>query len=257
MNSSESGSDIKRTTFIYALCEPDTGEVRYIGKADDPEIRFRRHLRLEAADFNTHKSRWVRSIRSKGLLPKLEILCKASRDNWREVERLQIRLAKMCGLDLVNGSPGGEGFGSGADNPNYGKAASRDTRAKMSASAKMRTGRFVSTETRNKLRAVFLGRKMSPQDRAKLSASKMGVTTGPRKFEHKLKIGASQAGRKRHSNSSRYLGVFWKKQSNRWAAALTVLNHNFYLGMYDSEEDAAITYNWAASLYGRPVNLQQ
>ena len=33
-------------TFIYALCDPRTGRVRYVGKADRPHARLREHLAL-------------------------------------------------------------------------------------------------------------------------------------------------------------------------------------------------------------------
>jgi hypothetical protein len=39
-------------TFIYALCDPRTLEVRYVGKADNPYKRYCRHLIDKE---NTHK----------------------------------------------------------------------------------------------------------------------------------------------------------------------------------------------------------
>jgi len=41
-------------TVIYALCDPDTMEVRYIGKARDMGARLRSH-RFEGKNARTHK----------------------------------------------------------------------------------------------------------------------------------------------------------------------------------------------------------
>lgn len=50
-------------------------------------------------------------------------------------------------------------------------------------------------------------------------------------------------------SSSRYKGVSWQKQINRWRAYITVDNRFRHLGTFIREEDAANAYNIAAYKY--------
>lgn len=45
------------TTFIYMLLDPTTGDVRYVGKANDPKNRYRAHLGKDALKERTPKAR--------------------------------------------------------------------------------------------------------------------------------------------------------------------------------------------------------
>jgi len=49
--------------------------------------------------------------------------------------------------------------------------------------------------------------------------------------------------------TSRFRGVSFSKESKRWVAYIGVSGHHFNLGYYDSEDDAAISYNHAAIAY--------
>lgn len=58
-------------TFIYALVDPKTQEVRYVGKADDPQKRFASHLNDTS---NPYKAFWIRQLKAQGYIPTLKIL---------------------------------------------------------------------------------------------------------------------------------------------------------------------------------------
>jgi len=49
---------------IYALTDPSTGEVRYIGKANDPSARLKSHL-MDSRRRNTPVYRWIGIRRAK------------------------------------------------------------------------------------------------------------------------------------------------------------------------------------------------
>jgi hypothetical protein len=43
--------------------------------------------------------------------------------------------------------------------------------------------------------------------------------------------------------SSKYKGVHWRKDMNKWCARISHMNTRIQLGFFDNEEDAAIAYN--------------
>lgn len=95
-------------TYIYALTDPDTQEVRYIGKADNPQKRLNRHLgQFEPKP--THKSNWIKSLLEIGKQPGVKILEEVDESEWQSSERKWINEYKSSGANLTNTTDGGEG----------------------------------------------------------------------------------------------------------------------------------------------------
>jgi hypothetical protein len=61
----------KEHTFIYALADPFTQEVCYVGKSDNPQRRLIEHLKDTA---NPDKAKWICGLDELGYKPKLLIL---------------------------------------------------------------------------------------------------------------------------------------------------------------------------------------
>lgn len=204
------------TTFIYALCEPHSRMVRYIGKADRPAYRFKQHLR-QSVRAKTHLGNWLRSLLSLGEKPALVVLREVP-DAHREIaEERYIRIARSLGMKLVNGTDGGDGchrpppetrakMGSGW----RGKRRSEDSKEKMSTAKK---GIPKTPEQNAANRAAQLGERNhmfgqthTPEACDKISAAKKGrrpseatlaaasaVTKGvPKSAEHNAKNSAAQ-----------------------------------------------------------------
>lgn len=251
-----------KTTFIYALCEPGTRTVRYIGKADRPKRRFTNHLSVSIKQ-KSHLGNWIRLLSSRGEKPELVVLREVPADQWAAAEERYIRLARGCKMNLVNSTDGGEGL----NNP------SLETRKKISEG---NTGKIQTPESNEKRRVAltgsknhFFGRKHSPKTLesltgrertpehcANISKSKLGQRKGVkrplRSPEWCAAISAGKTGRsggKRSKSSSRYLGVSWDGRRNKWAARIGVAGKTVHLGRFKLELDAALAYDAAASKF--------
>lgn len=88
---------------IYALADPDTGEVRYIGKANDANKRLLSHMRtMHRKDYPVY--RWMRKL---GKAPAIVVLRCVGVDAWPEAEREEIAKARAAGSRLLNATDGG------------------------------------------------------------------------------------------------------------------------------------------------------
>lgn len=122
-----------KTTFIYALCEPDNEDaVRYIGKSNNPKQRLICHFRDARNGEETHKADWLRKLVNQGKKPVIEILFEVLDKEWQRWERATIRFFKAVGADLVNGTDGGDGVSwPGELHPLFGRGHSEETKIKM------------------------------------------------------------------------------------------------------------------------------
>lgn len=68
----------------------------------------------------------------------------------------------------------------------------------------------------------------------------------------------SQNSTSRKNSSSKFLGVGWHKQHNKWQSRIQVNKKNIHLGYYEKEINAAASYNNAAIIhFGEFANLNQ
>lgn len=104
--------------FIYALIDPNTDEIRYIGKTEQ-KVAYRRqqHLRCaQVSDKNTHLLNWLRQLLDDGLIPEFCILEEVEQaQDWQERERYWIAHGLDRGWPLTNMTEGGEGIVSPSD----------------------------------------------------------------------------------------------------------------------------------------------
>lgn len=93
------------TVEIYALCDP-SGEIRYIGKANDAKKRFKSHLR-DSKRRKTPVYCWIQSLSRKGTLPTIKVLLTVPSDQWKEAEIALIAEHSKVGR-LLNVAKGGD-----------------------------------------------------------------------------------------------------------------------------------------------------
>lgn len=167
------------TVFIYALNDPVTGRTRYIGKAKDPYFRYEEHLDNNPWE-KTHKANWIRLLLNSGKTPTLEVLDEVLEQEWQFWEKEYIRLYRLLGFSLVNGTDGGDGVTglrslssrikmsiskTGNKNPNFGKPRPLEVIEKIRLS---NLGKKRSEETCKKCSAWQLGKKISSETREKM-----------------------------------------------------------------------------------------
>lgn len=87
---------------IYGLTDPKTGEVRYIGKANDPEKRLAGHMR-DMTRRNTPLYCWMRKNGKPGLV----VLSENCQD-WKSEERRIIAEYRAASARLLNVADGGD-----------------------------------------------------------------------------------------------------------------------------------------------------
>lgn len=91
---------------LYALCEPGTDVVRYIGKAKCARKRLMTHVR-DSRRRNCPVNLWVRKITATGNMPAILILKTVPAINWEAEERALIAEYRAKNIDLLNVADGG------------------------------------------------------------------------------------------------------------------------------------------------------
>ena len=88
---------------VYALLDPDNGDIRYIGQSKDINKRIKRHCQ-NVTGFPI--SRWVQKLKRNNKSPDLIII--EEHDNPLLIEKMWIDRAKAQGVKLLNLHEGGK-----------------------------------------------------------------------------------------------------------------------------------------------------
>lgn len=87
---------------IYALKDPDTGRVRYVGQTiHSPDRRLRAHW-YGRTDDDTPKNQWLRRLEERGQRPTIEVLEEVSGGQKYEAEKEWIADLINAGEPLLN-----------------------------------------------------------------------------------------------------------------------------------------------------------
>lgn len=90
--------------FVYALCEPNTLIIRYVGRTWNVHERLMGHI-AEARlgiDPNKQKSAWVNSLLAKDQIPTIQILEETTKAESPSREKYWIRFIHKEGGKLLN-----------------------------------------------------------------------------------------------------------------------------------------------------------
>lgn len=100
-----------RPWVIYALADPQSGSVRYVGftSQQPPERRYQAHLK-ETITKRTHAGCWIKSLLNVGLVPSFHILERGAGPGWEDAEKRWItRFGGSGSRHLTNHRAGGQG----------------------------------------------------------------------------------------------------------------------------------------------------
>lgn len=181
----------ERPFIIYALTDPRTLEVRYIGQTVAPRVRYKTHLWTAKRGAPTYKDRWLRELNVAGLEPIFNVL-ETTTDNERNPCEIQwIAYFRSIDAPLTNLASGGGGisgfkrtseFCALLSKINTGKRPSPETIRKLSESHKGKPG-------------YWKGKHLPDHVRAAISASKKGRKGTPHSAESRAKLSAAHIGK--------------------------------------------------------------
>ena len=133
---------LRKENVIYGLIDPNTKEIRYIGKTNNYKRRLLAHHSPSRLKLNTHHNNWIKSLIN--INQKAEIMIIESYDNYEELNQAEIDMIaylRFIGCKLTNGTLGGDG--------RYAFNHSEETKKKMSSSAVGKNkGKYIQSNLR-------------------------------------------------------------------------------------------------------------
>lgn len=171
-----------RRWYVYALRDPISWDVRYIGKSGNPRRRLLGHL-YDSYRHTHHTARWVQKLIRQGLRPFLEIIDAGRGSGENAAERAWIAEYRRRGVNITNATDGGEGVPRLSPEAVAKMVAAKRgqprPQAAIEAQRKKMIGHPVSEETRKKIRLAITGQKRSDETRAEMSRTRKGRTHTP------------------------------------------------------------------------------
>lgn len=89
--------------FIYALIDPESGVIRYVGRTNNLRLRMKGHRQHARGSTKRHLYSWMRSLKQ---WPEMRLLETCDETNWADREKFWIAKHKQT---LTNHSDGGYG----------------------------------------------------------------------------------------------------------------------------------------------------
>ncbi len=177
--------------YIYALIDPRTKLVRYVGQTSNLKERYYQHCSSTTLR-KTYVGCWLKSLWRLEIKPILEVLSVETEETWKQGEKFWIAYFRRLGCSLTNLTDGGDGtrgivrsseFREKIRQANLGKRHTAKTKKKMSENRmghpvsqkvidrahNLNLGKVFSLKTREKMRLAHIGKALSSETRKHLS----------------------------------------------------------------------------------------
>lgn len=187
---------MSKKVYIYGLYDPETKELRYVGKANNLSSRLWCHIRDAKGGQRTHKATWIRKLLSQELKPIISVIWETTEQGWQEDEKFCIAQALSEGANLTNHTKGGDGI--------LGYNHSEETKRKISEYNK----------SIGRLPPNWKGRKQSPEHISKRVEARKSNGTYGHSQETKDLISRKNTGK--NLGNTHTLGY---KHTDEWKAA--------------------------------------
>jgi hypothetical protein len=151
-----------KTVIVYGLCSSEDKKIRYVGQTTRTLAdRLDSHIHPNAYGKKRRVWKWINGVINKGF--KVEMITLQSNAIWNTSEMQWIAWFKADGIDLVNGTSGGDGV-----------LGRKKTDAEKLHMSKVMTGKKKSAEHIAKIVFARTGKKLSAEIKQKLSLAKKG-----------------------------------------------------------------------------------
>lgn len=174
-----------KTTFIYSLSDPDTKEIRYIGKANNLKLRLWSHIHEAKHNLrNLHKCNWIKLLLKNGKKPIIEVIEEVVIEEWIDCEKYWIAQFKAWGFNLINKTEGGEcgiisenckKARSTSKNMGHKKGEYKHSEETKAIIREKRAFQSFSAKTRKKMSEASIGKLKSEQHKKHISEGKLGI----------------------------------------------------------------------------------
>lgn len=229
-----------KLTYIYGLVDPRNNKLRYIGKSDDPKVRFAKHIREAKRSTILHRCAWIRGLLNEGLSPKLILLMQIPSLKWQISERLLIFSLKSSNYDLTNMADGGLGGST-----SRGKKRSKESRKNIQQGLKklwdnndqlrekqrQDAKKLWATESFRKRRDIALN---NPEVKTRMSRSQKDRWNNPEIREMQSLVG------KRNWQDPKMRQVMTDKIKNKWQDPVFREKMSLSHKMYHSKKNGNI-----------------
>lgn len=95
----------ENSVFLYELVDPRSGEVRYIGKTNNLQKRYKNHISEFHLKATTYKNSWIKSLLKLNLRPLMRVIAITKNEYINDAEIKAISQGK----NLTNMTGGGDG----------------------------------------------------------------------------------------------------------------------------------------------------
>lgn len=151
--------------YIYTLsASSNKNDIKYIGKTNNIQDRYKRHLQQSYLKANNLKNNWIKSVLNRNDTIHIEIIDIVSENDWSFWESYWIFQLRSWGFNLKNSTYGGDGF----------YLTSQDVINRRNITNRRNGKKTLTEEHKEKLLLSRLGTKHTAETKQKISKKLKG-----------------------------------------------------------------------------------